>query len=246
MCERYVSSDAVGSGKGFGEMSGSAPLPFGGGVRGTSSAAHVGEGSGVESRWKSRGASACLCLHLTKVDLSGIATCDPLVPGGTQLARCLVVGAFERPQKAKRIGDDLACRRIAALADKTLSENKINEEAYNVLMDELVGCDEMLETIKLCSMHQKRVADDVLSFSKLSMQLLTLNMRPLDVVELAEVTVKMLSSDLQRHSLRLTVTVDDSLVDNNARYVSADGHRLSQVLINCASYLCLAQSFTKP
>lgn len=51
MCDLYVSSDATGSGNGFGDTSGSSlPPRLGGGVRGTSSLARVGVGSGVRSR----------------------------------------------------------------------------------------------------------------------------------------------------------------------------------------------------
>lgn len=127
-----------------------------------------------------------------------------------------------------------------------MARNVLDEAAYDEIVDQLVFCEENIETIRLCSLHQRRVADDVLkcvssafragfvrmltvcSFSKISASLLTLDPQPADFITLAERSAKMLRSDLEQHSieLKLDIGTGESLV---AQYVLLDQHRLGQV-----------------
>jgi signal transduction histidine kinase len=56
----------------------------------------------------------------------------------------------------------LHLERIVALADRNLADGRITEAHHAAVMDQLSACEESVETIQLCSKHQRRVADDIL------------------------------------------------------------------------------------
>lgn len=88
------------------------------------------------------------------------------------------------------------------------------------------------QTITLCAQHQKRIVDDVLTWSKLdSARLLA---TPVDVQpgSVVQRSLKMFEGELQTADISLHLRVDKSLHTLRVDWVRLDPSRLLQVLIN--------------
>ncbi|KAK1029671.1 hypothetical protein LTS16_019535 [Friedmanniomyces endolithicus] len=99
--------------------------------------------------------------------------------------------------------------------------------------DELVAsCLDSAQIINLCSQHQKRIVDDILTLSKLDSQLLLVtpvDAQPLTVVQRA---LKMHEGELQAADIQMKFVVDQSYRDLDLDWVRLDPSRVLQVLIN--------------
>ncbi|CAK7567786.1 MAG: hypothetical protein SEPTF4163_005755 [Sporothrix epigloea] len=93
---------------------------------------------------------------------------------------------------------------------------------------------EASNTITLCTNHQKRIVDDVLTLSKLDSRLLPVT--PVDVqpVMVIRGTLKMFEPELVAHDIRCTFRVQPSYQElvGFGNWVKLDPSRLNQVLIN--------------
>jgi signal transduction histidine kinase len=98
------------------------------------------------------------------------------------------------------------------------------------IREEIYASIEALQTILSCSLHQKRVIDDVLTLSKLDSKLILITpikVQPKDVVTDA---LKMFDIECRRMDIQLTFEEDGSLAGFD--WVMLDPSRLLQVLIN--------------
>jgi len=99
--------------------------------------------------------------------------------------------------------------------------------------DELVAsCLDSAQIINLCSQHQKRIVDDILTLSKLDSRLLLVtpvDAQPLTVVQRA---LKMHEGELQAADIQMKFVVDQSYRDLDLDWVRLDPSRVLQVLIN--------------
>jgi PAS domain S-box-containing protein len=102
-----------------------------------------------------------------------------------------------------------------------------------VLSDDLIAsCLDAAQTISLCSQHQKRIVDDILTLSKLDSQLLLVtpvDTQPLHVVQRA---LKMHEGELQAADIQMKFVVDQTFRDMNLDWCRLDPSRVLQVLIN--------------
>ncbi|ERS99698.1 histidine kinase group protein [Sporothrix schenckii 1099-18] len=93
---------------------------------------------------------------------------------------------------------------------------------------------EASSTITLCTNHQKRIVDDVLTLSKLDSQLLPVT--PVDVqpVMVVRGTLKMFEAELLAHDINCTFRIQPSYLDlvGVGNWLRLDPSRLNQVLIN--------------
>lgn len=91
------------------------------------------------------------------------------------------------------------------------------------------------EIINLCILHQKKVVDDVLLFSKLDASMLTLS--PRIVLPRAEIPIslKMFQPELRNQDIHFEYRLDPSYIDYGIDWVRADLTRISQVVINLFS-----------
>ena len=103
----------------------------------------------------------------------------------------------------------------------------------HVVTDELLtSCLDAAQIISLCSQHQKRIVDDILTLSKLDSQLLLVtpvDAQPLTVVQRA---LKMHESELLAADIQLKFEVDQTFRDMRLDWVRFDPSRVLQVLIN--------------
>ena len=100
-------------------------------------------------------------------------------------------------------------------------------------LDELIAsCLDAAQIINLCSQHQKRIVDDILTLSKLDSQLLLVtpvDAQPLTVVQRA---LKMHEGELQAADIQMRFVVDRSFTALELDWVRLDPSRVMQVLIN--------------
>ena len=102
-----------------------------------------------------------------------------------------------------------------------------------VLPEELLtSCLDAAQIISLCSQHQKRIVDDILTLSKLDSQLLLVtpvDAQPLTVVQRA---LKMHEGELLAADIQMKFEVDQTYRDLELDWVRFDPSRVLQVLIN--------------
>nr|POF17036.1 hybrid signal transduction histidine kinase k [Quercus suber] len=123
---------------------------------------------------------------------------------------------------------------ILQCADEISSSmTKVRNSAETVISAETVaGVLDAAQIINLCSQHQKRIVDDILTLSKLDSQLLLVtpvDAQPLTVVQRA---LKMHEGELQAADIQMKFIVDQSFHDMNLDWVRFDPSRVMQVLIN--------------
>ncbi|KAI7678249.1 hypothetical protein KC353_g22485, partial [Hortaea werneckii] len=113
------------------------------------------------------------------------------------------------------------------------SLTKFRQGDARVIPDEvLTSCLDAAQIINLCSQHQKRIVDDILTLSKLDSQLLLVtpvDAQPLTVVQRA---LKMHEGELQAADIQMKFVVDQSFRDLDLDWVRLDPSRVLQVLIN--------------
>ncbi|KAK5121060.1 hypothetical protein LTR85_005544 [Meristemomyces frigidus] len=113
------------------------------------------------------------------------------------------------------------------------SLTKFRQDGDKVVPDELISsCLDAAQIISLCSQHQKRIVDDILTLSKLDSQLLLVtpvDAQPLTVVQRA---LKMHEGELQAADIQMKFVVDQSFRDMELDWVRFDPSRVLQVLIN--------------
>ncbi|KAK3653387.1 hypothetical protein LTR56_004591 [Elasticomyces elasticus] len=111
--------------------------------------------------------------------------------------------------------------------------SNFRQSGEKVIPDELLSsCLDAAQIINLCSQHQKRIVDDILTLSKLDSQLLLVtpvDSQPLTVVQRA---LKMHEGELQAADIQMKFMVDQSYRDLNLDWVRLDPSRVLQVLIN--------------
>ena len=96
----------------------------------------------------------------------------------------------------------------------------------------LSSCLDAAQIISLCSQHQKRIVDDILTLSKLDSHLLLVtpvDAQPLTVVQRA---LKMHEGELLAADIQLRFEVDQTYKDLKLDWVRLDPSRVLQILIN--------------
>lgn len=110
---------------------------------------------------------------------------------------------------------------------------RFRQSGDRVMQDEmLTSCLDAVQIISLCSQHQKRIVDDILTLSKLDSKLLLVtpvDAQPLTVVQRA---LKMHEGELQTADIQMKFVVDQSYRDLELDWVRLDPSRVLQVLIN--------------
>lgn len=93
-------------------------------------------------------------------------------------------------------------------------------------------CIDSAQTVSLCAMHQKRIVDDILTFSKLDSAMLMV--APVDVqpVTIVQRALRMFEGELHTADIKLELVADDSLQALQIDWVRLDPSRVLQVLIN--------------
>lgn len=91
------------------------------------------------------------------------------------------------------------------------------------------------DTISLCVAHQKKIIDDVLTFSKLDASMLSLSPRRVMPRRDIATSLTMFRPELRKHGIKFEYVLDQSYADTKVDWVLADMDRMAQVLINLLS-----------
>jgi CheY-like chemotaxis protein len=110
----------------------------------------------------------------------------------------------------------------------------------NQVTDEISVCIDNLHTIVSCSLHQKRIIDDVLTLSKLDSNLLLISPVRVEPTLVVSEAIRMFDVECSQMHINLEFKQDDSL--RGFEWVMMDPSRMLQVLINL---LTNAIKFTK-
>jgi signal transduction histidine kinase len=125
---------------------------------------------------------------------------------------------------------------------ETLANDNNQQNTIAQLEDHLKSGIDAVETILSCSMHQKRVTDDILSLSKLDSNLLQVSPSTVRATEMLDNVSNFFAVEAGREKIILETQLDDSLKECNIEWVVVDPGRITQVLVNLVTN---ALKFTK-
>lgn len=99
----------------------------------------------------------------------------------------------------------------------------------------LMNITESAETISLCITHQKKIVNDVLTFSKLDASMLPLSPRKVQPKRHLTTSLAIFRPELRKQNIRFEYKADISYAKCEIDWVMADLDRMSQVLVNILS-----------
>ncbi|KAK8050223.1 hypothetical protein PG994_011953 [Apiospora phragmitis] len=97
---------------------------------------------------------------------------------------------------------------------------------------EIKQCLDSLHTIVSCSLHQKRVVDDILALSKMDSNLMAIAPVRVEPAQVISEAVHMFELECKKDGIELIFIEDPSVRQMRAEYVMMDPSRTLQVLIN--------------
>ena len=115
------------------------------------------------------------------------------------------------------------------------SDTEAMAHLVDFLEEELEQDVESLESLTLCAKHQKRIADDVLQMSKLSMNLVSLTEVPFDPLVETSNVIRMFEREAFVKGITFGFTIGEQYRALKINWVLADPIRFSQVLLNFIS-----------
>ncbi|KAI5361157.1 Putative PAS domain, signal transduction response regulator, receiver domain, CheY-like superfamily [Septoria linicola] len=89
-----------------------------------------------------------------------------------------------------------------------------------------------IETIMSCARHQKRIIDDVLTFSKLDSGMLLTSPSPVQPTGVLKQALKMFKTEVKRSDVELGYLIGPSYTELAVKWVMLDPTRFLQVLVN--------------
>ncbi|OQD76077.1 hypothetical protein PENDEC_c005G06524 [Penicillium decumbens] len=99
----------------------------------------------------------------------------------------------------------------------------------------LADISQAAETISFCVAHQKKIVDDVLTFSKLDASMVTLSPERVQPRRHLANSMAIFRPELRKHNIQFEYKLDHSYSEYGIEWVLADLDRISQVLINLVS-----------
>jgi signal transduction histidine kinase/FixJ family two-component response regulator len=133
-------------------------------------------------------------------------------------------------------------RKLVDTLAEDCKSDKSQQSTIVRLEEQLTSGIDAVETILSCSMHQKRVTDDILSLSKLDSNLLQVAPSTVRATEMLDNVSNFFAVEAGREKIVLRTQMDDSLKECNVEWVVVDPGRVTQVLVNLVTN---ALKFTK-
>jgi signal transduction histidine kinase/ActR/RegA family two-component response regulator len=145
--------------------------------------------------------------------------------------------AQERKKQQERFIDMISHEIRNPLSAIVHCTEDIQEAIYNKKPDEIsvTSITEATETISLCIRHQKKIVNDVLTFSKLDASMLPLSPRKVQPQRHLTIPMAIFRPELRKHGIRFEYKADVSYAECGIDWVMADLDRMGQVLVNILS-----------
>ncbi|KAJ5205839.1 CheY-like superfamily [Penicillium cf. griseofulvum] len=145
--------------------------------------------------------------------------------------------AQERKQQQERFIDMISHEIRNPLSAIVHCTEDIQEAIYNKKPEEISVKDitEAAETIGLCIRHQKKIVNDVLTFSKLDASMLPLSPRKVQPQRHLTVPMAIFRPELRKQRIQFEYKADVSYAECGIDWVMADLDRMGQVLVNLLS-----------
>ena len=102
----------------------------------------------------------------------------------------------------------------------------------NILSTELDDALDAINTVMLCSNHQKRIIDDTLTMSKIDSRLLLVTPVDTQPAKVVEKVMKMFESDIAHKDITAELIIHPTYRALNIDWLKADPSRFTQVLVN--------------
>ncbi|KGO36362.1 CheY-like superfamily [Penicillium expansum] len=145
--------------------------------------------------------------------------------------------AQERKKQQERFIDMISHEIRNPLSAIVHCTEDIQEAIYNKKPDEIsvTNITEAAETISLCIRHQKKIVNDVLTFSKLDASMLPLSPRKVQPQRHLTIPMAIFRPELRKHKINFEYKADVSYSKCDIDWVMADLDRMGQVLVNILS-----------
>lgn len=145
--------------------------------------------------------------------------------------------AQERKKQQERFIDMISHEIRNPLSAIVLCTEDIQEAIHNKKPEEISVMDitEAAETISLCIRHQKKIVNDVLTFSKLDASMLPLSPRKVQPKRHLTIPMAIFRPELRKHKIHFEYKADVSYAECGIDWVMADLDRMGQVLVNILS-----------
>ncbi|RDW59895.1 hypothetical protein BP6252_12982 [Coleophoma cylindrospora] len=127
-------------------------------------------------------------------------------------------------------------------AEEILMQPGSAEAHVEVLLAHITESKENSHTVLSCAQHQKRIVDDILTMSKLDANLLLITPVCVQPVETIRDGLRMFAEETARADIKVSLEIDNSILELQIDWLCLDPSRLLQVLINL---LTNAIKFTK-
>ncbi|KAJ5779278.1 CheY-like superfamily [Penicillium paradoxum] len=145
--------------------------------------------------------------------------------------------AQERKKQQERFIDMISHEIRNPLSAILHCTEDIQEAIYNKKPEQIsiMSITEAVETISLCITHQKKIVNDVLTFSKLDASMLSLSPRKVQPKRHLTTPLAIFRPELRKQKIKFEYKVDVSYAKCGIDWVTADLDRMGQVLINILS-----------
>ncbi|KAJ5343925.1 CheY-like superfamily [Penicillium brevicompactum] len=145
--------------------------------------------------------------------------------------------AQERKKQQERFIDMISHEIRNPLSAILHCTEDIQEAIFNKKPDQisLMNITEAAETISLCITHQKKIVNDVLTFSKLDASMLSLSPRKVQPKRHLTTPLTIFRPELRKQRIQFEYKADVSYNSCEIDWVMADLDRMGQVLINILS-----------
>lgn len=168
----------------------------------------------------------------------GIRTCRP-----TDID--VIFHEMRNPLNAIYQSGDIVYESINKMLDEIRTFGKPDESKeldmsslihlFDFLQEELEMDIDSMKSLNLCAKHQKRIADDILQISKLSLNLVSLSPVSFDPVEETRGAIRMLERSATMKGVDITLSVGEGFKVLDVSWIKADPIRFTQVLVNFIS-----------
>ncbi|KAJ3328655.1 hypothetical protein HDU76_009547, partial [Blyttiomyces sp. JEL0837] len=142
----------------------------------------------------------------------------------------MICHEIRNPLSAILNNNDLILDYLKSAGRAAKNKNGMNAEiTISDLTDLMESISDCAKSISVCAKHQKCIADDVLHMSKLSLELVKLNMTDFDPVQLADDVLGAMDADMKSKDIKSEIKILEGIDRYEIKRVISDPVRVTQV-----------------